>query len=115
VAPPEVSPLAEVYPAAEVAGGGTYPAAVAVAVEDPAAVEAPAVAGVAGENGGLGTGTEGPVTSFLGDPGTAEAGPPAPSGPKQSWVDYAVSQGATADEAAAMTKADLMSRYGGRL
>lgn len=43
------------------------------------------------------------------------AAPPAPSAPKQSWIDYAVSQGATADEAASMTKADLMSRYGGRL
>lgn len=40
---------------------------------------------------------------------------PAPGDPKQAWVDYAVASGAGPDEAAAMTKADLMSRYGGRL
>ena len=40
---------------------------------------------------------------------------PRPSDPKQSWVDYAISQGATEDQAASMTKNDLMSRYGGRL
>jgi hypothetical protein len=41
--------------------------------------------------------------------------PPAPSDPKPAWIDYAVSQGADRGIAAAMTKADLMSRYGGRL
>jgi hypothetical protein len=46
-------------------------------------------------------------------PEPAEA--PAPSDPKQDWIDYAVSQGADAAEAARQTKADLMSRYGGRL
>lgn len=40
---------------------------------------------------------------------------PAPSEPKQAWIDYAVACGAEQDKAAAMTKADLMSRYGGRL
>jgi hypothetical protein len=40
---------------------------------------------------------------------------PPPSAPKQAWIDFAVSQGATADQAGSMTKADLMSRYGGRL
>lgn len=44
-----------------------------------------------------------------------ETGQPAPADPKQVWIDYAVSQGLSPDEAAAMTKADLMSRYGGRL
>ena len=41
---------------------------------------------------------------------------PGPSAPKQAWIDYAVQvQGADVHEASAMTKADLMSRYGGRL
>jgi hypothetical protein len=41
--------------------------------------------------------------------------PPRPSDPKQDWVDYAVICGLDADKAAAMSKADLMSRFGGRL
>lgn len=45
------------------------------------------------------------------DPATA----PAPNAPKQAWIDYAVSQGADVHAAGNMTKADLMSRYGGRL
>jgi hypothetical protein len=40
---------------------------------------------------------------------------PGPAAPKAAWIDWAVSQGADQDKAAAMTKADLMSRYGGRL
>lgn len=40
---------------------------------------------------------------------------PSPGSPKQEWVDYAVSQGADVHAAGGMTKADLMSRYGGRL
>jgi hypothetical protein len=40
---------------------------------------------------------------------------PAPSAPKQAWVDYAVSKGADVHAASNSTKADLMSRYGGRL
>jgi hypothetical protein len=62
-----------------------------------------------------------PETSAgAGDPDTgrgasAEANPPAPADPKTAWIDYAVSQGAKADAAAGMTKADLMSRYGGRI
>jgi hypothetical protein len=40
---------------------------------------------------------------------------PGPSAPKAAWITYAISQGADEDTAAAMTKADLMSRYGGRL
>lgn len=40
---------------------------------------------------------------------------PTPASPKQAWVDYAVSQGADVHAALQMTKADLMSRYGGRL
>jgi len=40
---------------------------------------------------------------------------PGPSSPKQAWISYAVTQGAEPDTASAMTKADLMSRYGGRL
>jgi hypothetical protein len=40
---------------------------------------------------------------------------PRPQDPKQAWIDWAVASGAGAEQAAAMTKADLMSRYGGRL
>ena len=32
--------------------------------------------------------------------------------PKQAWVDHAVENGATPEEAAAMTKADLIEKYG---
>ena len=41
--------------------------------------------------------------------------PPRPSDPKQDWVDYAVTRGMSEEKATAMSKADLMSRYGGRL
>ena len=45
------------------------------------------------------------------------AAPPAPADPKSAWIDYAISQDPklTQDKAAAMTKVDLMSKYGGRL
>lgn len=44
------------------------------------------------------------------------AGAPGPSAPKQAWIDYAVqAHGADVHAAGSMTKADLMSRYGGRL
>jgi hypothetical protein len=43
------------------------------------------------------------------------AAAPSPGDPKQAWIDYAVTQGADVHQAGAMTKADLMSRYGGRL
>lgn len=49
------------------------------------------------------------------EPEPEPAEPPAPGDPKAAWIDYAVSQGADRDVATAMTKADLMSRYGGRL
>jgi|SRR5580692_10212333 hypothetical protein len=32
--------------------------------------------------------------------------------PKQAWVDHAVEQGAAPEDAAAMTKADLIEKYG---
>lgn len=44
-----------------------------------------------------------------------EAGRPSPADPKQAWVDYAIAQGLDWDTASRMTKADLQSRYGGRL
>jgi hypothetical protein len=47
------------------------------------------------------------------EPEIAEA--PGPGDPKQAWIDYAVASGADVHQAGAMTKADLMSRYGGRL
>ena len=43
---------------------------------------------------------------------------PGPADPKNAWIEYAVSKAKTpaeADAAARMSKADLMSRYGGRL
>ena len=43
------------------------------------------------------------------------AEPPRPSDPKPDWVDYAADRGLARDKAEAMSKADLMSRYGGRL
>lgn len=49
-------------------------------------------------------------------PGDAQSGEaPVPAAPKQAWIDWAITQGATEDGANGMTKADLMSRYGGRL
>jgi hypothetical protein len=43
------------------------------------------------------------------------AEPPAPHDIKQKWIDYAVLCGENPDTARDMTKADLMSKYGGRL
>lgn len=40
---------------------------------------------------------------------------PSPSDPKQSWIDYAIARGMDWDTASRMTKADLQSRFGGRL
>lgn len=48
--------------------------------------------------------------------GTGDAlAPPAPHDNKQAWIDYAVSRGEDPATAEAMVKADLMSKYGGRL
>jgi hypothetical protein len=41
--------------------------------------------------------------------------PPKPSDPKQAWFDYALTQGLTGKGIDDVTKADLMSQYGGRL
>lgn len=40
---------------------------------------------------------------------------PKPADSKQAWIDYALGQGASAAAVADATKADLMSRFGGRL
>ena len=40
---------------------------------------------------------------------------PLPADPKQAWVDYAIAQGEDPDVAPRLTKADIMSKYGGRL
>lgn len=67
---------------------------------------------------GLDLNDRGPIG--LSDPGSAktdgeqadgEAGPPAKSAPKSEWVDYAVSRGASRDDAEAATKADLIEQY----
>lgn len=44
-----------------------------------------------------------------------DAAGPTPASAKQAWIDYAVSQGADVHAVSQMTKADLMSRFGGRL
>lgn len=52
------------------------------------------------------------------EPEPDPASPPSPADPKADWTEYAVSQAKTpaeAETARNMTKADLMSRYGGRL
>lgn len=41
-----------------------------------------------------------------------QQGGPAKSATKAEWVDHAVSQGADRDEAEAMTKDELQSKYG---
>lgn len=45
--------------------------------------------------------------------GYSDAAPasPAPTALKAEWVDYAVGQGMTRDDAEAMTKADLVERF----
>ncbi|MFI0897748.1 hypothetical protein [Streptomyces sp. NPDC020983] len=43
---------------------------------------------------------------------TAITSRPAQSASKDEWVGWAVTNGATPDDAAAMTKADLIDRYG---
>lgn len=40
---------------------------------------------------------------------------PAPADSKQAWIDWAVSQGTDRDQAAQLTKNQLMAAYGGRL
>lgn len=50
-------------------------------------------------------------------PPAADAGGPAVEKPKQvapkaDWVDFAVASGLTADEAEAMTKAELIEQFG---
>ena len=46
-------------------------------------------------------------------PGEVDAaGRPVVNAPKADWVAYAVAQGADADEAAAMSKVDLLTRFG---
>jgi hypothetical protein len=90
VAPPEVSAVTEVSPVAEVPG---QPAA-AAGVPDAAGLPEPVAETVMEE---------------LPD------GPPNPHDIKQRWIDYAVTRGEDPVTARDMTKADLMSKYGGRL
>lgn len=52
-----------------------------------------------------------PVVDPADDP-DGPGGIPAKSASKQDWIDYAVSQGATADEANAATKDQLIEQYG---
>lgn len=85
---------------------------------EPAAVIPEAVAAVRD-----GPAAEPPVTEPAAevppDPPADEVPVPAPADPKTAWIAYAVSRARTPEEADAarniLTKADLMSRYGGRL
>jgi hypothetical protein len=47
------------------------------------------------------------------EPATAPAGRPPQAAAKDAWVTYAVSCGADQTEAEGMTKADLITQYGG--
>jgi hypothetical protein len=82
--------------------------------EEPAAAGEPAAGGAEPAEAAEPPGPAVAAPAAVAD-GEAEAGPPAPSAYKQDWIDYAVSQGADPEQANAMTKVDLMSRYGGRL
>lgn len=42
-----------------------------------------------------------------------DGGPPAKTAPKADWVAFAMSKGADADEAEALTKQELVELYGG--
>lgn len=49
------------------------------------------------------------------DKGADEIPVPKPADSKQAWIDYAVSQGTSPEQANDLTKAQLMQVYGGRL
>jgi hypothetical protein len=53
------------------------------------------------------------VVEGSGDGDSDEDGPPAKAAPKADWVDYAVAQGADAEEAESLTKQELVDLYGG--
>ena len=58
---------------------------------------------------------EGLMTPGAGDgegPGPENGSQPLVRDPKDAWIEHAVASGATAEEAAAMTKADLIGKYG---
>lgn len=97
--------------AAQAAAEQGDPPAVAATAEPPGELPglAPDAAGKDEAGGEGNAGDESAEFSLV-----AEA--PGPSAPKQAWIDYAVNtHGADVHAAAGMTKADLMSRYGGRL
>lgn len=104
-------------PAPEPAPEATAPPGTEVAVpEAPAAAED----GEPGTGDSADTGQGEPAETAAAEPDVAAADTPAaapgPSAPKQAWIDYAVNvHGADVHAASQMTKADLMSRYGGRL
>jgi hypothetical protein len=56
-----------------------------------------------------------PPAAVQEDPPDAPAEPPKPADPKQAWFDYAIARGLTGKKIDEVTKADLMSQYGGRL
>ena len=66
---------------------------------------------------------EPPVDTFVDEPSPEPSrespqwsgDPPKPASPKQDWIEWAISEGADPEQAANMTKVDLMSRYGSRI
>jgi hypothetical protein len=101
-------------PSASPAGPGTPGDAGDTSRE--AAADAQAAEALAGHDAG---GPPGEPAEQAAEPAVAVSSAPAvapsPSAPKQYWIDWAIAQDADPEQAAAMTKADLMSRYGGRL
>jgi hypothetical protein len=78
--------------------------------------ELPRLAPDAADADGAGSGGDDAAVQDAAEPDGTAAAAPGPSAPKQAWIDYAVRvQGADVHAASNMTKADLMSRYGGRL
>ena len=107
-----VSPLAEVSVLAETSG--TAAGATDLEPEPPAPAPEPEPAPPEPEQ----LPDEAPVSPEPPTDGNNPEPPPlapAPHQNKQAWIDWAISQGADPDTAHNMTKADLMSRYGGRL
>jgi hypothetical protein len=122
--PPRLQPLPGTPPVPETAHlneTAASPAAQATQPEGGASREAAAAAEPAGAPAGNRAGGSpgepgGPAAEPIVAAATSPPAAPGPSAAKRAWIDYAVA-GHKADpaQAEAMTKADLMSRYGGRL
>jgi len=86
------------------------------ASREAAAAAEPEGAPAGNEAGGSPDEPGGPAAEPLVAAANPSPAAPGPSATKQAWIDHAVTaHGAELQEAQSMTKADLMSRYGGRL